>query len=166
MTPPYDRKQTRTEEPLDEEKSEKAHLKFNIQKTKSMASSPTTSWQVEEKVEAVTDSIFVGSNVTVDGDCSHKIKRHLLLGRKAITNLDSVLKSIDSTLLTKVCTVKAMIFPAVVYGCESWIIKRDKHRRIDTFRLWCWRRLLRVPWTARRSKQLILKEINSEYWKD
>ena len=129
-----------------------------------MASGPITSWQIDgETTQTVTDLIFLGSKITADGDCSHEIKRRLLLGRKAMTNLNSILKSRDVTLLTKVCTVKAMIFPAVVYGCESWIIKRDKHRRIDTFRLWCWRRLLRVPWTAQRSNQSILKEINPEY---
>ena len=143
------------------EASEKADLKLNIQKTKIMASGPFTSWQIDgEKVETVTDFIFLGSKITADGDCSHEIKRHLLLGRKAMTNLDSVLKSRDITLLTNVCIVKAMVFPVVMYGCESWTIKKAEHQRIDAFELWCWRRLLRVPWTARRSNQSILKEIN------
>ena len=127
-----------------------------------MASGPITAWQTEEeKVEAVTDFIFWGSKVTADGDCSHEIKRDLLLGRKAMTNLDSVLRSRDITLLTKVH--KAMVFPAVMYGCESWTIKKAESQRIDAFELWCWRRLLRVPWTAMSSNQSILKEINPEY---
>ena len=126
------------------EESEKAGLKLNIQKRKIMASGPITSWQIdEEKLEIVSDFIFLGSKITVDGDCSHKIKRHLLLGRKAMTNLDSVLKSRDITLLTKVHIVKAMVFPVVMYGCESWAIKKAEHQRIDAFELWCWRRLLR-----------------------
>ena len=144
----------------------KSGLKINIQKAKIMASGPITSWQIEqEKVETVTDFIFLGSKITVDGDCSHEIKRRLLLGRKAMTNLDSILKSRDITLLTKVCLVKAtvMVFPVVMYGCESWTIKKAEHQRIDAFELWCWRRLLRVPWTARRSNQSILKEISPEY---
>jgi len=129
-----------------------------------MASSSVTSGQTEEdKVKAVTDFIFLGSKITADGDCSHEIKRCLLLWRKALTNPDSVLKSRDITLLTKVCVVKAMVSPVVMYGCESWTIKKAEHRRIDAFELWCWRRLLRVPWTARRSNQSILKEINPEY---
>ena len=128
-----------------------------------MASGPITSWLIDgETMETVTDFIFLGSKITADGDGSHEIKRCLLLGRKA-TNLDSVLKSRDITLLTKVCTVKAMVFPVVVYGCESWTIKKPECRRIDGFELWCWRRLLRVPWTARRSNQSILKEISPEY---
>ena len=114
-------------------------------------------------METVTDFMFLGSKITADGDCSHEIKRCLLLGRKTMTNLDSTLKSRDITLLTKVCLVKAMVFPVVMCGCESWTIKKAKHQRIDVFELWCWRRLLRVPWTARRSNQLILKEINTEY---
>ena len=127
-----------------------------------MAFSPITSWQIEgEKVEAVTNFIFLGSKITVDGDCSHEIKRHLLLGRKAMTNLDSVLKNRDITLLAKIHILKAMVFPVVMYGCESWTIKKAESRRIDAFELWCWRRLLRVPWTARRSNQSILKEINT-----
>ena len=118
-------------------------------------------WQIDgENVETVTDLIFSGSQIPTDGDCSHKIKRHFLLGRKAVTNLDSVLKSRDITLLTKVCTVKAMVFPLVMYGCESWTIKKAECQRIDAFEPWCWRRLLRVPWTARRSNQSILKEIS------
>ena len=146
------------------EESEKAGLKLNIQKTKIMASRPITSWQIDgETVKTVTDFIFGGSKITADGDCSHEIKRCLLLGRKAMTNLDSILKSRDITLPTKIHLVKAMLFPVVMYGCESWIIKKAEHRRIDAFELWCWRRLLRVPWTARRSNQLILKDINPEY---
>ena len=143
------------------EESEKVGLKLNIQKTKIMASSPITSWQIdEEKVETVADFIFLGSKITANGDCSHEIKRCLLLGRKVMTNLDSILKSRDITLSTKVQLVKAMVFPVVMYGCESWTIKKAEHRRIDAFGLWCWRRLLRVPWTARRSNQSILKEIS------
>ena len=145
------------------EESEKAGLKLNIQKMKIMASSPINSWQIDGKtMETVTDFIFSGSQITADGDCSHEIKRCLLLGRKAMTNLDSILKSRDITLPTKVHLVKAMIFPVVMYGCESWIIK-TKCRRIDAFELRCLRKLLRVPWTARRSNQSILKEINPEY---
>ena len=126
-----------------------------------MASGPTTSWEIDgETVETVSDFIFGGSQITADGDCSHEIKRHFLLGRKVMTNLDRVLKSRDITLLTKVRLVKAMIFPVVMYGCESWTMKNAEHRRIDAFELWCWRRLLRVPWTARRSNQFILKEIS------
>ena len=141
------------------EESEKVGLKLNFQKTKIMASGPITSWQIDgETVETVTDFIFLGSKITADGDCSHEIKRHLLLGRKVMTNLDSILKSRDITLLTKVCLDKAMVFPVVMYGCESWTIKIAEHQRIDAFELWCWRRLLRVPWTARRYSQSILKE--------
>ena len=140
------------------EESEKVGLKLNIQKTKIMASSPITSWQIDgEKVETVSDFILGGSKITADGDCSHEIKRHLLLGRKVITNLDRILKSRDITLPTKVHLVKAMVFSVVMYGCESWTIKKAEHRRIDAFELQCWRRLLRVPWTARRSNQSILK---------
>ena len=146
------------------EESEKTGLKLNIQKTKIMASSPITSWQIDgETMETVTEFIFLGSKITTDGDCSNEIKRCLLLGRKAITNLDSILKSRDITLPTKVHLVKATFFPVVMYGCQSWTIKKAEHQRIDTFELWCWRRLLRVPWTARRSNQSILKEISSEY---
>ena len=146
------------------EESEKAGIKLNIQKTKIMASGLITSWQIYgETMETVTDFIFLGSKITTDGDCSHEIKRPLLLGRKAITNLDSILKSRDITLPTKVHLVKAMVFPIVMYGCESWTIKKAEHRRIDAFELWCWRRLLRVPWTARKSNQSILKEISPEY---
>ena len=129
-----------------------------------MASGPITSWQIDgETVETVTDFIFLGSKITADGDCSHEIKRRLLLGRKVMTNIDSILKSRDITLLTNVHLVKAMVFPVVTYGCESWTIKKAEHRRTDAFELWCWRRLLRVPWTARRSNQSILKEMSPEY---
>ena len=129
-----------------------------------MASGPITSWQIDgETVETVTDFLSPGSKITVDGDSSHEIKRCLLLGRKAMTNLDSILKSRDITLPTKITLVKSMVFPVVVYRCESWIIKKAEHQRIDAFELWCWRRLLRVPWTARRSNQSILKEISPEY---
>ena len=146
------------------EESEKTGLKLNIQKTKITASGPSTSWQIDgETVETMTDFIFGGSKITADGDCSHEINRCLLLGRKAITYLDSILKGRDTTLPTKVHLVKAMVFPVVVYGCESWTVKKAEHRTIDAFELWCWRRLLRVPWTARRSNQSILKEISPEY---
>ena len=129
-----------------------------------MASGPITSWEIDgETVETVADFIFLGSKITADGDCSHEIKRHLLLGRNVLTNLDSILKSRDITLSTKVHLVKAMVFPVVTYGCESWNIKKAECRRIDAFKLWCWRRLLRVLWTAGRSNQLILKKINPEY---
>ena len=139
-------------------------LKLNIQKTKIMASGPITSRQIDgETVETVTDFILEGSKITADGDCSHEIKRCLLLRRKVKTNLDSLLKSRDITLPTKVHLVKAMVFPVVMYGCESLTIKKAEHQRIDAFELWCWRRLLRVPWTARRSNQYILQEISSEY---
>ena len=131
------------------EESEKAGVKLNIQKINIMASSPIISWQIDgETVETVTDFIFLCSKITANGDCSHEIKRCLLLGRRAMTNLDSILKSRDITLLTKICLVKAMAFPVVTYGCETWTIKKAEHRRIDAFELWCWRRLLRVPWTA------------------
>ena len=140
------------------EESEEVGLKLNVQKTKIMASSPITSWQIDgETVETVTDFIFLGSKITAEGDCSHEIKRCLLLGRKVMTNLDSILKSRDITLPTKMHLVKAMVFPVVMYGCESWTIKKAECRRTDAFELWCWRRLLRVPWTARRSNQSILK---------
>ena len=133
------------------EESEKVHLKLNIQKTKIMASGPITSWQTDvERMETVIDFIFLSSEITADGDCSHEIKRRLLLGGKVMTNLDSILKSRDITLPTKVHLVKAMIFPVVMYECESWTVKKAEHRRIDAFELWCWRRLLRVPWTGRR----------------
>ena len=146
------------------EESEKVGLKLNIQKTKIMASSPITSWKIDgERVERVADFIFLGSKITANSDCSHEIKRHLLLGRKAMTNLDSVFKSRDITLPTKVHLVKAMVFPVVMYGCQSWTVKKAECRRIGAFELWCWRRLLRVPWTARRSNQSILKEISPEY---
>ena len=139
------------------EESEKVGLKLNIQKTKIMASSPITSWQIDgETMETVTDFILGGSKLTADGDCSHEIKRPLLLGRKVMTNLDSIFKSRSITLPRKVCLVKAMVFPVVMYGCVSWTVKKAEHRRTDAFELWCWRRLLRVPWSARRSNQSIL----------
>ena len=140
------------------EESEKVDLKLNIQKTKIMVSGPITSWEIDG--ETVSDFIFGGSKITADGDCSHEIKRRLLLGRKVMTNLDSILKSRGITLPTKVCLVKAMVFPVVMYGCKSWTIKKAERRRIDAFELWCWRRLLRVPWTTRRSNQSILKEMS------
>ena len=141
--------------------SEKVGLKLNIQKMKIMASGPITSWEIdEETVETVSDFIFLGSKITADGDCSHEIKRHLLLERKVMSNLDTILKSRDITLPTKVCLVKAMVFPVVMYGCEIWTIKKAECQRTDAFELWCWRRLLRVPWTVRRSNQSILKEIS------
>ena len=155
MTPPLWKKAKR-KNPLMKvkEESEIAGLKLDIQKTKIMASGPITSWQIDgEIMETVTDFIFLGSKITADGDCSHEIKRRLLLGRKVMTNLDSMLKSRDITLPAKVCLVKAMVFPGVIYGCESWTIKKIECRRTDAFELWCWRRLLRVPWTARRSNQ-------------
>ena len=144
------------------EESENVGLKLNIQKTKIMASDLITSWQIDgETVETVRDFIFFfGSRITTGGDCSHDIKRHLLLERKVMTNLDSILKSRDITLPTKVHLVKAMVFPVVMYGCESWTIKKAECQRIDAYEVWCWRRLLRVPWTARRSNQSILKEIS------
>ena len=143
------------------EESEKVGLKLNIQKTKIMASGFITSWETNgETVETVSDFIFLGSKITADSDCSHEIKRLLLLGKKVMTNLDSILKSRDITLPTKVHLVKAMVFPAVMYRCESWTVKKAERQRIDAFELWCWRRLLRVPWTARRSNQSILKEIS------
>ena len=143
------------------EESEKIGLKLNIQKTKIMASGPSTSWQIDgETADTVADFIFLGSKITADGDCSHEIKRCLLLGRKVMTNHDSILKSRDITLPTKVHLVKAIVFPVVRYGCESWTIKKAECQRIDAFQLWYWRRLLRVPWTARRSNQSILKEIS------
>ena len=146
------------------EESEKDGLKLNIQKVKIMASSLITSWQIDgEKMETLSDFIFWGSNITADGDCSHEIKRRLLLGRKLMTNLDSILKSRDITLPAKVCLIKALVFPVVMYECESWPIKKVEHQRTDVFILWCWRKLLRVPWPARRSNQSILKEINPEY---
>ena len=146
------------------EKSKKVGLKLNIQETKIMTSGPITSWQIDgETVETVTDFIFSVSKITADGDCNHEIKRRLLLGRKVMTNLDSIFKSRDITLPTKVRLVKAMIFPVLMYGCDSWTIKKAECRRIDAFELWCWRRFLRVPWTARRSNQSILKEISPEY---
>ena len=140
------------------EESKKVGLKLNIHKTKIMASGPITSWEIDG--ETVADLILGGSKITADDDCSHEIKRCLLLGRKVMTNLDRILKSRDITLSTKVCLVKAMVFPVVMYGCESWTIKKAEHRRIDAFELRCWRRFLRVPWTARRSNQSVLKEIS------
>ena len=143
------------------EESEKVGLKLNIQKTNIMASGPITSWEIDgETVERVADFILGGSKITTDGDCSHEIKRCLLLGRKVMTNLDSILKSRDITLPTKVHLIKAMVFPVVMYGCETWTLKKAERRRIDAFELWCWSRLLRVSWAARRSNQSILKEIS------
>ena len=150
------------------EESEKVGLKLNIQKTKIMLSSPITSWEIDgETVETVSDFIFMGSKITADSDCSHEIKRRLLPGRKLMTNLDSILKSRDITLPGKVHLVKAMVFPVVMYGCESWTVKKADHRRIDAFELWCWRRLLQVSWNARRSIQSILKRpVLGVHWKD
>ena len=142
-----------------EEESQKVGLKLNIQKTKIMAPGHITSWQIDgETIETVTDLVFLGSKITADADCSHEVKRRLLLGRKAMTNLDSILKCRDITLPAKVCLVKAVVFPVVMYGCENWTIRKAECQRIDDFELWCWRRLLRVPWAARRSNQSILKE--------
>ena len=146
------------------EESEKLAWNSTLKETKIMASSPITLWQREgEILETVADFPFLGSKITADGDWSHEIKRHLLPGRKATTNLDSILKNRDITLPSKVCIIKAMVFPVVMYGCESWTIKKAEHQRTDTFELWCWRRLLRVPWTSKGSKQSILKELNPEY---
>ena len=151
-----------------QEESEKVGLKLNIQKTKIMASSPITSWEIDGETMEM-ERLYLGrgwgggSKINTDGDCSHEIKRFLLLGRKVMTNLDSIFKSRDVTLPTKVHLVKAMVFPVVMYGCESWTIKKAEHQRIDAFEPWCWRRLLRVPWTAMRSNQSILKEISPEY---
>ena len=146
------------------EESEKAGLKLNIQKAKIMASGPITSWQIDgEPMETVTDFIFLGSKITADGDCIHEIKRCLFLGRKAMTNLYSILKSRDITLPTKVNLVKALVFPAVMYACESWTIRTAERQRVDSCELWCWRRLLRAPWTAGRANQSILKEVSAEY---
>ena len=143
------------------EESEKVGLKLNIQKTRIVASGPITSWELDgERMETVSDFMFLGSKITADGDCSHEIKRRLLLGRKVMSNLDSIFKSRDITLPTKVRLVNAMVFPVVMYGCENWTVKKVEHQRIDAFELWCWRRLLRVPWTARSFNQSILKEIN------
>ena len=166
MTPHLRQKMKRTKETVDEvkEESEKVGLKLYIHETKIMASGPITSWQIDgETVEPVTDLILEGSKVTASGDYSHDIKSHLLFGRKAMTNLDSILKNRDIILPTNFHLVKAMVFPVVMYGCESWTIKKAECQRIDAFQLWCWRRLLRVPWTARRSNQSILKEISPEY---
>ena len=146
------------------EESEKVGLKPNILTTKIMASGTITSWEIDgETVETVSDFILGGSKIPADGDCSHEIKRHLLLGRKVMTNLDSIFKSRDITLPTKVHLVKTMVFPVVMYGCESWTVKKAEHQRVYAFKLWCWRRLLRVPWTARRSNHFILKEISPKY---
>jgi len=146
------------------QESGKVGLKLNIQKTKIISSSPIASWQIdEETVETVADFIFLGSKITAYGNCSHEIKRRLLLERKVMTNLDSILKSRDITLSTKVCLVKAMVFPVVMYGCENWTIKKAECQRIDAFELWCWRRLWKVPWTARRSNESILKDISPGY---
>ena len=142
------------------EESENVGLRLNIQKTKIMAFGPITSWEIDG--ETVADFIFCDSKITADGDCSHEIKRHLLLARKVMTNLDSILKSRDITLPRKVHLVKAMVFPVIMYGCESWMVKKAECRRIDAFELWCWRRLFRVPWSARRSSQSILKEISTK----
>ena len=148
-----------------QEESKNVGLKLNIQKTKIMASGPITSWQIDGKtVETVTDLILGGSKSIADGDWSHEVKRCLLLGRKAMTNLNRTLKSRDITLPMKVRLVKAMVFPVVMYGCESWTVKKAEHQRIDAFELWCWRRLLRVPWTAMRSNQSIIKDISPKYW--
>ena len=145
----------------EKEESEKVGLKLNIQKIKIIASGPITSWEIDgETVETVSDFIFLSSRITADHDCSHEIKRRLLLGRKVMTNLDSILKSRDITLPTKVHLVKAIVFPVVTYGCESWTVKKAQCRKTDAFELWCWRSLLRVPWTAGRSNQSILKDIN------
>ena len=149
------------------EESEKIGLKLNIQKTKIMASSPIPSWQIDgETVETVADFIFLGSKITADGECSYEIKRPLLLGSKVMTNLDSILKSRDITLPMKVHVVKAMFFPVIMHGCESWTIKKAEHQRIDAFELWCWRRLLRVPWTTRRSNQSILNITLGFLWRE
>ena len=150
------------------DKSEKVGLKLSIQKTKIMASDPITSWEIDgETVETMADFILGGSKITADGDCSHEIKRCLLLGRKVMTYVDSILKSRHITLSTMVHLVKAIVFPVVLYGCESWTIKKAEHQRIDAFELWCWRKLLRVPWTARRSNQSILrKSVLNIHWKD
>ena len=146
------------------EESEKDDLKLYIQKMKIIASGPITSWQKDgETMETVTDFIFLGSKITANSDCSHEMKRHLLLGRKAMTNQDSILKSRDITLPKKILLIKAVVFPVVMYECESWTIKKAEHQRIDAFELWYWRRLLRVPWTARKSNQSVLKEISPEY---
>ena len=162
MTPPLWKKELNSLLMKVKEESEKVGLKLNIQKNKIMASDPITSWEIDgETVETVADFIFLGSKITADGDCSHEIKRLSLLGRKVMTNLDSILKSRDITLPTKVRLVNAMVFPVVMYGCESWTVKKAEHWKIDAFELWCWRRLLRVPWIARRSNQSILKEISS-----
>ena len=167
MTPPLWQKVKRNLLMKVNEESEKVGLKLNIRKTKIMASGSITSWEIDgETVETVADFIFLGSKITADGDCSHEIKRPLLFGWKVMTNIDSILKTRDITLPTKVCLVKAMVFPVVMYGCESWTIKKAECQRIDAFE-WYWRRLLRVPWTARRSNQSILKRtVLGVHWKD
>ena len=163
MTPPLWQKVKNLLVKVKEER-EKVGLKLNIQKTKIIASGPITSWQIDwETVQTVTNFIFLVSKITADGDCSHEIKRRLLLGRKVMTNLHSIFKSRDVTWPTSVHLVKAMVFPVVMYGCESWTEKKAERRRIDAFELWCWRSLLRVPWTTRRSNQSILKEISPGY---
>ena len=166
MTPSLWQKWRRTKEPLDESERGgwKSWLKAQHSETKIMASGPIISWQTDgETVETVSDFILGGSKITADDDCSHEIKRRLLLGRKVMTNLDGILKSRDSTLPTKVQLVKTLVFPVVMYRCKTWSVNKSEHQRIDAFELWCWRRLLRVPWTARRSNQSILKEISPEY---
>ena len=163
MTPPYGRKWRGTKNPLDESERGEWESWLNSQHSENedRGISPITSWEIDgETMETVSDFIFGGSKITADGDCSHEIKRHLLLGRKVMTNLLSIFKSRDITLPTKLRLVKAMVFPVAMYGCESWTVKKDERQRIDAFELWCWRRLLRVPWTARRSNQSILKEIS------
>ena len=163
MTPPLSEEELKSFFMKMKEESEKVGLNLNIQKTKIMVSGPITSWQIDgETVKTVADFWWGGSKITADGDCSHEIKRRLLLGRNVITNLDSIFKSRDITLSTKVHLVKAMVFPVVMYVCKSWTIKKTEHQRIDAFELLCWRRLLRIPWTARRSNQSILKEISPE----
>ena len=164
MTPPLWQKAKELKSLLIKVKIESENIRLKLQKAKIMASDLITSWQIDgETVETVRDFIFGGSKITADGDCGHEIKKCLFLGRKVMTNLDSILKSRDITLSTKVHLVKAMVLPVVMYGCESWTIKKAEHRRIDAFELRCWRRLLRVPWTARRSNQSILKKISPEY---
>ena len=164
LTNSWAKKRTKRQRKKGKWNGEKAGLKLNIQKIKTMASGPITRWQTDgETMEMMTGFIFLGSKITADGDCSYEIKRCLLLARKAMTNLDSILKSRDITLLTRIGLDKAMVFPVVMYGCENWTIKKAEHQRIDAFELWCWRRLLRVPWSARRSFQSILKEISPEY---
>ena len=166
MTPPLWQKAERNKRASwwkPKKESKKAGIKVNTQKMKIAASSSITSWQMDGGKKRVAGFLILGSKITADGDCSHEIKRHVLCGTKSMTNLDSILKSRDITLLTKVHLVEAMVFPVVMYGCESWTMKEAECWRIDAFELWCWRRLLRIPWTARKSNQSILKEINTEY---